>query len=57
MPFSSLKNIPPITFYFGSIICFVFANVCKDKSVSFYYALLGVGLILFLFGLLNKMKR
>ncbi|KVV14185.1 hypothetical protein AP058_02071 [Flavobacterium sp. TAB 87] len=57
MPFSSFKNIPPLVFYFASIICFVTANVSKDKSLSFYYILLGVGLVLFLIGLLRKLKR
>ncbi len=57
MSFPFFKNTSPIVFYFGSIICFVIANVCKESNVELYYGLLGLGLVLFLVGLLNKTKR
>ncbi|KIQ20959.1 hypothetical protein SAMN05444387_2715 [Flavobacterium pectinovorum] len=56
MSFSSLKNITPLTFYFGSVICFVLANVLRDKSLSFYYVLLVLGLILFFMGILKRLR-
>jgi hypothetical protein len=56
MSFSSLKNITPLTFYFGSVICFVLANVLRDKSLSFYYVLLVLGLCLFFMGILKRLR-
>jgi hypothetical protein len=56
MSFSSLKNITPLTFYFGSVICFVLANVLRDKSLSFYYVLLVLGLGLFFMGILKRLR-
>jgi len=56
MSFSSLKNVAPITFYFASVVCFVLANVLKDKSLSFYYVLLVLGLVLFFAGMLKRMR-
>lgn len=56
MSFSSLKNITPLTFYFGSVICFVLANVLRDKSMSFYYVLLVLGLGLFFMGILKRLR-
>ncbi|RKR11390.1 hypothetical protein C8C83_3116 [Flavobacterium sp. 90] len=56
MSFSSLKNITPVSFYFASVICFVLANVLKDKSLSFYYILLVVGLVLFFMGMLKRLR-
>ncbi|RUT69083.1 hypothetical protein D0817_17970 [Flavobacterium cupreum] len=56
MSFSSLKNIPPVTFYFASVISFVLANVLKDKSLSFYYILLVLGLVFFFMGMLKRIR-
>ena len=56
MSFSSLKNITPLTFYFGSVICFVLANVLRDKSLSFYYILLVLGLVFFFMGILKRLR-
>jgi hypothetical protein len=56
MSFSSLKNITPVSFYFASVICFVLANVLKDKSLSIYYVLLIVGLVLFFMGMLKRLR-
>jgi hypothetical protein len=56
MSFSSLKNITPVTFYFASVVCFVFANVLKDKSLSTYYVLLVLGLGLFFAGMLKRIR-
>ena len=56
MSFSSLKNLTPVTFYFASVVCFVLANVLKDKSLSFYYILLVLGLGLFFAGMLKRIR-
>lgn len=56
MSFSSLKNISALTFYFGSIICFVLANVLKDNSLSAYYILLVLGIGLFFMGVLKRLN-
>ncbi|OXG08359.1 hypothetical protein BC749_104265 [Flavobacterium araucananum] len=56
MSFSSLKNITPLTFYFGSVICFVLANVLRDKSLSSYYILLVLGLVFFFMGILKRLR-
>ena len=56
MSFSSLKNITSVTFYFASVVCFVLANVLKDKSLSFYYILLVLGLGLFFAGMIKRIR-
>ncbi|KQB39248.1 hypothetical protein RC62_926 [Flavobacterium aquidurense] len=56
MSFSSLKNITPLTFYFGSVICFVLANVLRDKVLSFYYILLVLGIVFFFMGILKRLR-
>lgn len=56
MSFSSLKNLTPVTFYFASVICFVLANVLKDKSLSFYYILLVLGMGLFFAGMIKRIR-
>ncbi|OMQ12023.1 hypothetical protein BXU01_10980 [[Flexibacter] sp. ATCC 35103] len=55
MSFSSIKNITPLTFYFGSVICFVLANVLRDKVLSFYYILLVLGIVFFFMGILKRL--
>ncbi|SHM59847.1 hypothetical protein SAMN05444484_107172 [Flavobacterium chilense] len=55
MSFSSFKNIPPLAFYFGSVICFVLANVLRDKTLSFYYVLLILGILFFFMGVLRRL--
>ena len=56
MSFSFLKNITPVAFYFASVVCFVLANVLKDKSLSAYYVLLVLGLGLFFAGMLKRIR-
>jgi hypothetical protein len=56
MSFSSLKNSSPIYFYFISIASFVLANLIREKSIEFYYALLVIGLVFFFLGLMKRMK-
>ena len=56
MSFSSIKNLTPVTFYFASVVCFVLANVLKDKSISFYYILLVMGLGLFFAGMIKRIR-
>lgn len=55
MSFSSLKNITPLTFYFGSVICFVLANVLRAKISSFYYVLIVLGIVFFFMGVLKRL--
>ena len=57
MNFSSLKNIPRMYLYFGSIICFVLASSNKDTNVNLYYLLLVFGVLLFVFGLFTKTRK
>ena len=54
--FSSFKNITPVAFYFASVLSFVLANVLKDKSLSFYYILLVLGIVFFFMGMLKRIK-
>jgi hypothetical protein len=56
MSFSSFKNITPLTFYFGSVICFVLANVLRDKISTFYYVLLVLGIAFFFMGVLKRLR-
>lgn len=56
MNFSFFKNSNPIYFYFVSIISFVLANFIRDKSIEFYYALLVIGVVFFVLGLIKRMK-
>ena len=56
MNFSSLKNISPLYFYLVSMICFVLANVVRDQTISFYYALLLVGVMCCVAGFLLRIK-
>ncbi len=57
MNFSSFKNSNPIYFYFVSILSFLLANIVRDKSASFYYILLMIGLVFFLLGFLFRLKK
>ncbi|KAF2332529.1 hypothetical protein [Flavobacterium daemonense] len=56
MNFDSLKNITPLTFYFASVICLALSNVARDKSLTFYYILLVLGVGLFFMGVLKRIK-
>ncbi|MET3031236.1 hypothetical protein [Flavobacterium johnsoniae] len=56
MSLESFKNITPLTFYFVSVVCFVLANVTRDKSLSFYYILLVLGVVFFFMGILKRLK-
>lgn len=51
-----MKNFNPIYFYFISIASFVLANLIREKSIEFYYALLVIGLVFFFLGLMKRMK-
>jgi hypothetical protein len=52
----SFNNIPPIYFYFGSILSFVLSNIFREQNITLYYVLLVVGVILFLLGLLRRIQ-
>lgn len=56
MSFSSFKNISPVAFYFASVLSFVLANLVKDKSLSFYYILLVLGVAFFFAGMLKRIR-
>ncbi|CAC9975653.1 hypothetical protein DBB36_08005 [Flavobacterium sp. WLB] len=56
MSFSSFKNISAVAFYFASVICFVFANILRDNSLSFYYVLLVLGIGFFFMGVLKRLR-
>ncbi|NRT12899.1 hypothetical protein HNQ00_002543 [Flavobacterium sp. 14A] len=51
-----MKNISPLYLYFISLICFVLANILRDKVDFAYGFLLGFGVITFLFGLYKKIS-
>jgi len=51
-----MKNMSPVAFYFASVISFVLANVLKDKSLSFYYILLILGLVFFFMGMIKRIR-
>ncbi|MFT5251197.1 MAG: hypothetical protein ACI87N_000169 [Flavobacteriales bacterium] len=51
-----MKNVSPIYFYFISLICFIAANVVRDKNDFAYGSFLGVGVVLFLAGVYKKIS-
>ncbi|WP_348800373.1 hypothetical protein [Flavobacterium adhaerens] len=57
MIFSFFKNASPIFFYFLSVVAFVLANVLKETTITLYYVLLIVGLVLFFLGMLRRIKQ
>ncbi len=52
-----MKQIKPIYLYVVSLLSFVLANVLREKNGYLYGVLLGLGLVLFLFGVLNKFRN
>jgi len=52
-----MKNFSPIHFYFVSIVGFVLANVFRGKSIPLYYALLLIGVIFFVLGVIKRVKN
>jgi hypothetical protein len=52
-----MKNYTPIHFYFVSIIAFVLANFLREKSASFYYVLLLVGIVFFVLGVVRRTQN
>jgi hypothetical protein len=52
----TMKDISPLQLYFISLICFVIANVVRDKSQFAHGAFLGAGVVLFLFGVYKKVS-
>jgi xanthine/uracil permease len=49
-----MKNITPVFLYFISLVCFVLANLVRDKIDFAYGAFLGAGVVFFLYGLYKK---
>ncbi|SHH02685.1 hypothetical protein SAMN05444372_11324 [Flavobacterium micromati] len=56
MNFSFFKNIPTLYFYLVSIVCFVVANIIRDKNIAIYYILLLIGIVSFFFGVIRRVK-
>ncbi len=56
MGWSSFGKLSPIAYYFSSVLCFLFANVIRDKNVSIYYLALVLGLVLFFLGLYKRVN-
>lgn len=52
-----MKNYNPIHFYFVSIIAFVLANVFREKSIPLYYALLLIGVVFFVLGVIKRVQN
>lgn len=52
-----MKKFSPIHFYIISIFAFVLANVCREKSIAFYYVFLLTGVLFFVFGLIKRVQQ
>jgi hypothetical protein len=57
MNFSSLKNLSAMYLYMISVVCFVLANIIKDKEIVFYYVLMVLGVGFFVFGLTKRIQK
>jgi hypothetical protein len=51
-----VKNFSPLQLYFISLICFVLANVLRDKIDFAYGFFLGAGVVIFLYGVYKKIN-
>ena len=51
-----MKNTSPIILYFISLVCFVLANVLRDKIDFAYGFFLGAGVVFFLYGVYKKVS-
>lgn len=51
-----MKNISPIYLYFISLVCFVLANLVRDKIDFAYGFFLGAGVVVFLLGVYKKVS-
>lgn len=49
-----MSNIKPLYLYFISLVCFILANVLKDKVNFAHGFFLGLGVIVFLYALYVK---
>lgn len=49
-----MKNLSPLHLYFISLICFVLANLVRNKFDFVYGAFLGAGLVFFMLGIYKK---
>lgn len=52
-----MKNISPIYLYMMSVVCFVIANLVRDKIILLYYILLMLGVILFVIGVKKRIQN
>ena len=50
-------NTPAMTFYIISIASFFIANFVRDKSFAIYFALLTIGLIFLILGLVKRFSQ
>jgi|TARA_R110002124_G_C8547034_1_gene478893 hypothetical protein len=51
-----MKNISPLYLYFISLVCFVLANLVRDKIDFAYGFFLGAGVVIFLYGVYKKIN-
>lgn len=51
-----MKNISPLYLYFISLVCFVLANILRDKVDFAYGFFLGAGIVIFLLGVYKKIS-
>jgi len=51
-----MKQVKPIYLYMGSMISFVISNMVREQNHILYVVLLVTGLVLFLLGLLLRIK-
>ena len=51
-----MKNISPLYLYFISLVCFVMANLVRDKIDFAYGFFLGTGVVIFLYGVYKKIN-
>jgi hypothetical protein len=49
-----MKNLSPLSLYFISLICFVLANLLREKIDFAHGFFLGAGIVIFLAGLYKK---
>ena len=52
-----MKNLAPIYLYMISVVCFVIANIVRDKVLFLYYILLMLGVVFFVIGLKKRISN
>ncbi|MES2239942.1 MAG: hypothetical protein V4497_06740 [Bacteroidota bacterium] len=52
-----IKNISPVYLYMMSVVCFVVANLVRDKIILLYYILLLFGVVFFVIGFKKRISK